>query len=829
MKFDRRELLRTLGATAGAAALAGCGATDGNQTDETSPETGQSGEDTTDSDDENESDGGSAAVGANVAVAAQWNVYRARLADAVALGIAGDFSGGASIAEDVFASFEGASGEWGAHEQLEHTSESSYEGFEGALEALKESLESESLATAKLDARDGSQALRAAQVELVGETATQALDMQLMGANAGNVRMLAGAGHFQAAAAVAGEVLDDFEDAAVHDALESADEEAYSLFENGLKQATTAAESEDAATVESKIDAAVDGAVQGSYALAEAETTAGAGHLATMQARGFDAATLAGLGGPGTNFAHAGTLTTYRARAVDAARLAAAGETEVAATIAGDIYAHFEGARAHEGLEHADHEAYEAFEGGLESLKEAIENGDSAGIESALATVDESLVTGIGKLATGTEAAVLEAAFFRARVEDAILQYESGEASAAADSTSALYERFEKDELGFHEAFEHADHEAYESFEGHLESLGEAFSNGDDAAVETEGEATLSVLFEFETMVGSTTLVSVAEASYMTALGFDAATLATVGATDRAKATLQSAYEHFESGAGGFHEALEHADHDLYESFEHELEGGIEAVGSGGDVYAKTKAFSQQALDAMYTLVESAGSGDFTAAAAGIASGVYEDFENAEVHELLEEADHAAYETFEHELEALVEALENGEAVSSHLSAFAAATLRAQFAVVGAVDKAPVGTGNGGSEEGGETDPELTGGPNVQDGVPEDADHVVDMKAVSFEPAELTVKKGDTVAWKHVAGEAHSVTAKGDAIPEGASFWASGGFESQDAAETGWEEGKGAVQSGQSYVHTFETTGTHEYYCIPHAAAGMAGTVVVEE
>ena len=42
------------------------------------------------------------------------------------------------------------------------------------------------------------------------------------------------------------------------------------------------------------------------------------------------------------------------------------------------------------------------------------------------------------------------------------------------------------------------------------------------------------------------------------------------------------------------------------------------------------------------------------------------------------------------------------------------------------------------------------------------------------------------------------------------------------------ENGEGAVQSGHSYVRTFETTGTHEYYCIPHEAAGMAGKVIVE-
>mgnify|MGYP006298227721 CR=1 FL=1 len=102
------------------------------------------------------------------------------------------------------------------------------------------------------------------------------------------------------------------------------------------------------------------------------------------------------------------------------------------------------------------------------------------------------------------------------------------------------------------------------------------------------------------------------------------------------------------------------------------------------------------------------------------------------------------------------------------------------------------------------------------------------MTAVAFEPAELTVKKGDTVAWKHAGGEAHSVTAYESELPEGAAYWASGGFDSEKAAREGWEKGTGAVQSGQSYVHTFETAGTFEYLCVPHEAAGMTGTIVVE-
>jgi plastocyanin len=62
--------------------------------------------------------------------------------------------------------------------------------------------------------------------------------------------------------------------------------------------------------------------------------------------------------------------------------------------------------------------------------------------------------------------------------------------------------------------------------------------------------------------------------------------------------------------------------------------------------------------------------------------------------------------------------------------------------------------------------------------------------------------------------------ANGDGVPDGASYWASGGFESEEAARSGWEAGRGAGQSGQSYVRTLETTGTHEYFGIPHEAAG---------
>jgi plastocyanin len=35
------------------------------------------------------------------------------------------------------------------------------------------------------------------------------------------------------------------------------------------------------------------------------------------------------------------------------------------------------------------------------------------------------------------------------------------------------------------------------------------------------------------------------------------------------------------------------------------------------------------------------------------------------------------------------------------------------------------------------------------------------------------------------------------------------------------------VNTGQSYSHTFDTSGQYTYFCIPHEALGMVGQVTV--
>jgi plastocyanin len=101
-----------------------------------------------------------------------------------------------------------------------------------------------------------------------------------------------------------------------------------------------------------------------------------------------------------------------------------------------------------------------------------------------------------------------------------------------------------------------------------------------------------------------------------------------------------------------------------------------------------------------------------------------------------------------------------------------------------------------------------------------------------FDPEQVTVGVGETVVWENVGGVGHSVTAYEDEIPDGADYFASGGFDSEQAARDAYVPGDadaGDVLGGESYEHTFETPGTYEYFCIPHESAGMVGTVEVEE
>jgi len=757
----------------------------------------------------------------DLGVVSEWNALRTRLRDPVVLGHAGAYAAGATVAADVFRRFEAASGEHSAHETLEETSEESYEGFEDALGDLRERLAAEDLDGAHEAMRTADGHLREAQATLTDERTVRRLSMLVMGTHVEDAALLLEVDDHDDAEHEFSKIGEKFE-AKHYDTVAGADAEAADRFVAATGRAAESAASAPADATAAAHEA-FTAATQGLYALVD-DSLAGACHLAALQARGWDGTTLAALVGPSRSYAHAAALNDYRARARDVAWMYDEGSEATAGAFVRRALERFETARVHDALEEANREAYESFEGGLESLGTAIEDGDDDAVREAVGTIEASVRDGIGALAAGDQPALLEAGYAKARIEDAAERYRRGDVDGALGIARGVLSDFEADASGFHESVEETDDALYEAFEHeHLEGLIEALEADDAEAVATHVEGVRETLLSYETAVGPRSAVSGVESGYVSARLRDAVVLDELGVTDRSRTVATEAFQYFEAGAGGFHEALESADHGTYEAFEAAVTALQDGLGEG-ETTGELAAVVDRAVDATYAVV-AAGSGGSDPAS--VVRDVLAHFEEAPVHDALEAADGESYESFEAALEAYVEALESGSAGDA-AAGFADASLRAQFAVAGAPDEAPIAAdgGAGDGEDGG--DESLEGGPNVVEGVPDDADHVVDMNAVAFEPAELTVARGDTVAWTHAGGEPHSVSADDDGVPDDADYWASGGFDSETAARDGWENGRGAVQPGQSYVRTFGTTGTHEYLCIPHEAAGMVGTVTVE-
>lgn len=108
-------------------------------------------------------------------------------------------------------------------------------------------------------------------------------------------------------------------------------------------------------------------------------------------------------------------------------------------------------------------------------------------------------------------------------------------------------------------------------------------------------------------------------------------------------------------------------------------------------------------------------------------------------------------------------------------------------------------------------------------------DYDVAMYSNRFEPKRIEISVGDTVVWGNTGSRPHTVTAYDDGIPSDGSYFASGGFDSEQAARDGWYNGNGGVTPGDTYSTTFETAGKFTYFCIPHERGGMTGTVIVSD
>lgn len=116
------------------------------------------------------------------------------------------------------------------------------------------------------------------------------------------------------------------------------------------------------------------------------------------------------------------------------------------------------------------------------------------------------------------------------------------------------------------------------------------------------------------------------------------------------------------------------------------------------------------------------------------------------------------------------------------------------------------------------------------DGGLSDGDFDIGMSQNAYLPEEYEVSTGETVVWGNNGSRGHTVTAYDGLIPEGAAYFASGGYDDLETAREEWyASGGGNIAPGEIYENTFELPGRYPYLCIPHESKGMIGTILVSD
>jgi plastocyanin len=102
---------------------------------------------------------------------------------------------------------------------------------------------------------------------------------------------------------------------------------------------------------------------------------------------------------------------------------------------------------------------------------------------------------------------------------------------------------------------------------------------------------------------------------------------------------------------------------------------------------------------------------------------------------------------------------------------------------------------------------------------------VVEGQSYRFEPAALTIHPGDRVRFTSASGGPHNVSFDPSKVPDAAEAALSAGMPNQ--IQPLW--GPLLIEPNSSYTVSFEgvPAGSYEFFCMPHMAMGMHGTITV--
>lgn len=90
--------------------------------------------------------------------------------------------------------------------------------------------------------------------------------------------------------------------------------------------------------------------------------------------------------------------------------------------------------------------------------------------------------------------------------------------------------------------------------------------------------------------------------------------------------------------------------------------------------------------------------------------------------------------------------------------------------------------------------------------------------SLAFDPASVTIHRGDIVEWRNTALFHHTVTDE----PR-----KTGGTNDMGLPPGAPPFDSGNIPAGEIYTHRFTVPGTYRYACLYHEGDGMTGTVIV--